>query len=351
MKSINWDFENKFILEDLNEIVKDTDIPWDSLDGDSVLVTGATGLIGSLIVKALLFSNIKCKVGIVVRDLSKARTVFGELIDNLEIENIDVSKSEWNLHNSYSYIVHAASSTSSQSFIKNPVEVIDTIVNGTSNLLKYCKSNPVKSFVFLSTLEVYGYNDSSVCHEEDSFSLNQLSVRNSYPVAKRLAENLCISYFTEYNVPTKIIRLTQTIGPGLLWSDERVCAQFCKCVVNNQNIVLRSKGETERDYLYTADAVKGILAVLCKANSGTAFNLSNPDSYASILDLANLCKKLSKNAIDIIFDIDEEKSNKYLGEVHIHLDNSKIRSIVNYDMMPLDRMFCRLIDYYRSIKL
>ena len=306
MKSINWDFENKFILEDLNEIVKDTDIPWDSLDGDSVLVTGATGLIGSLIVKALLFSNIKCKVGIVVRDLSKARTVFGELIDNLEIENIDVSKSEWNLHNSYSYIVHAASSTSSQSFIKNPVEVIDTIVNGTSNLLKYCKSNPVKSFVFLSTLEVYGYNDSSVCHEEDS---------------------------------------------GLLWSDERVCAQFCKCVVNNQNIVLRSKGETERDYLYTADAVKGILAVLCKANSGTAFNLSNPDSYASILDLENLCKKLSKNAIDIIFDIDEEKSNKYLGEVHIHLDNSKIRSIVNYDMMPLDRMFCRLIDYYRSIKL
>lgn len=83
-------------------------------------------------------------------------------------------------------------------------------------LLKYAASSDIKGFVFLSSLEVYGtiIDDNEPVTEDVQGYLDPMSVRSSYPMAKRAAENLCCLYADEYNVPVKVARLTQTTGAG-----------------------------------------------------------------------------------------------------------------------------------------
>lgn len=79
-----------------------------------------------------------------------------------------------------------------------------------------------------------------------------------------MIECMCVSYGSEYGVPVKIVRLSQTFGPGVSYEDGRVFAQFARAAIENKNIVLKTKGETYRNYCYTRDAVIGILCVLLK---------------------------------------------------------------------------------------
>ena len=115
---------------------------------------------------------------------------------------------------------------------------------------------------------------------------------------------MCISYNKEYGVSAKILRLTQTFGPGVNLTDNRVFAQFAKSVIYSTDIVLNTAGRTKRDYLYTADAVKAILSVLLLGKDGNIYNVSNPDTYCTICDMAKMCTELADNKIKVVFDID-----------------------------------------------
>lgn len=352
----SWSKENRFIVEDLKYIAIDKIIPWSKLNNKSVLVTGATGLIGSLVVKALLyFADINDKnitVGAFIRNACKADRVFGNLKtdhSNLIYEIGDISK-EFNLSGKYDYIIHAASVTGSKDFIEKPVETILTIVESTKNLLKYAHENKIDSMVYISSMEVYGEIPHETVKEEDFGLLNWMNLRSSYPQGKRLAETLCLSYSHEYNVPVKIIRPTQTFGPGVSKEDNRVFAQFAKAVINKTDITLLTMGKTKRDYLYTADAVKGILSILLLGKNGEAYNLSNQDSYCSIHEMAQLCCSLAKNEITIKFDLDPEKTRCYLNEHKTKLDNSKYLVLNNSPKASIKESYEKLINYMSNYK-
>lgn len=351
----NWEDEHPLILNDLNDICKDTKIPWECLDNSAVLVTGATGLIGCLVVKALMYAaekkKLNIKVGAYVRNKHKAVKKFSRLLatnSNLVLEEGDLSK-ELNLSIQYDYVIHTASTTASKDFVEHPVETIATTVLGSKLLLDYCKNNQIKSCVYLSSMEVYGDLEQEEVCESDLGTLDITSVRNSYPISKRLVENLCISYFKEYEVRAKILRLTQTFGPGVDLGDNRVFAQFAKSVINSSDIVLNTTGKTKRDYLYTADAVKAILSVLLLGNSGDIYNVSNPDTYCTIYDMAKLCAELADNKIKVVFDIDENKSRVYLGEIKRKLNINKLNNINNFSKISLKEQFVRLIEFYKTL--
>ena len=245
------------------------------------------------------------------------------------------------------YIVHAASVTSSQDFVSKPVDTILTTFRGTWNVLELARQVGSQSVVFLSSLEVYGNLGHECARESDNGALDILSVRNSYPQSKRTAESLCVSYYSQYGVNAKIVRLTQTFGPGVDKNDGRVFAQFARAVIEGKDIVLLSKGGTCRDYLYTADAVRGILSVLLLGKGGEAYNLSNPDSYISILDMANMCKDIS-GRIDVRFDVDEEAAKKYLGEIKITLNNDAINALNNFERRSVRDAFIRMINAFEG---
>ena len=349
----SWAKENQFVVEDLKNVAADKVISWDKLNNKSVLVTGATGLIGSLLVKALLYSadnnGADITVGAFIRNKDKADKVLGNLKKdhpNLVYEIGDLSDG-LNLSRRYDYIIHAASATGSKDFIEKPVETILTTVESTKNFLKYAKENSIDSMVYISSMEVYGEIPHETVKEEDFGLLNWMNLRSSYPQSKRLAETLCLSFCSEYGVPVKIVRPTLTFGPGVSKEDNRVFAQFARAVINRTDITLLTKGGTKRDYLYTADAVKGILTILLSGKNGEAYNLSNQDSYCTILEMAQMCCGLANNEISVKFDLDPEKSKCYPKEQKIQLDNGKYIALNNSPKTSIQDIYLKLISYLK----
>lgn len=327
------------------------------LSGNNVLVTGATGLIGKLIVISMSMYNKKkitnpINIYAVVRDEKKASETFGYLNDEncrfiySDIENfcgIDVNPD---------YIIHCASNTSSKSFINDPVGVIRTNLIGTSNILEIARLCDVKKVVYLSTMEVYGTpeNDHEI-DENHSTNLLTTTVRSCYPESKRMCENMCVSYMKEYNVPVNIIRLTQTFGPGVAYDDGRVFAEFARSCIEKKDIILKTKGETKRSYLHIMDAVTGILCIALNGKSGEAYNLANPSTYCSIYEMARLvAENISDNKIKVVIIDNEENAQKmgYAPVLHMNLSIDKAINIGWSPLYSLEKMYTDMIEYMIS---
>lgn len=323
------------------------------LEGCTILVTGATGLIGQNFIKKILKYNCTASTAIkiiaVIRNKDKAKKVLGENPNNVEYIIGDICKI--NLSSlQVDYIIHTASQTSSKAFVDTPVETISVAIDGTRNILEFARNQNLKRFVYLSTMEVYGAPQSDEKIDElHSTNLDTMKVRSCYPESKRMCENLCVSYATEYGMPTNILRLAQTFGPGVNYSDGRVFAEFARCVIENKNIVLKTKGTTKRNYLYTDDAITAILNVMTCDVINEAFNVANENTYCSIYEMAKLvAQKISKGSIDVIIEEDSNNCNGYAPTLHMNLDVSKLRALGWHGNTSLEEMFEELIRWMRE---
>lgn len=348
--------ENEMIKKDLKLICRRKMIPWEKLEHKTILITGATGLIGSLCVKALSWysvsNNVPIRILILVRSREKADKLFQEYITaGAQIKYLtgDVTK-EITCHEPIDYVIHGASVTSSKMFREKPVETALTILDGTKNILKLANEKSIESFVFLSTMEIYGIPCDDEIIEEDCYCyLDHLNVRNSYPEAKKMAENLCMSYAKEYNIPVKIARLTQTFGPGADYEDKRVFAEFARSAIEQKPIILHTKGDTKRSYLYTADAVCAILMILLKGDDCNAYNVANESTYCSILEMANLvADKCSNPPIEVKVEIENPDHYGYAPTLHMNLGTRKLQALGWKPSIGLLEMFNRMIADFQS---
>ena len=337
---------NKILKEDIEQIIDRREVDFKALSGKSIFISGATGLIGSNLVGVLLKANEllvePIHVIAMVRSIEKAESLFGK-DSNIEYFLGDVSKPIC-YEGEIDYIVHAASQTSSKAFVEDPVGVINIAFTGTTNALNLAREKQVKGMVYLSTMEVYGYPETEdKIYENHGTNLNTMQVRTSYPESKRMCETLCTAYASQYGVPVKVMRLTQTFGPGVRYGDGRVFAEFARCAIEKRNIVLHTKGDTKRNYLYTADAVSAIITVLLKGNTGEAYNAANEDTFCSIKEMAELvCKECADNKIRVDLQLDSQKSYGYAPTLLLNLDTSKLRRLGWKAHYTLDEMFKRL---------
>ena len=346
-----------YLNEDIDYIAKSQMISWSMLDEKSILITGATGLIGSQIVFALdrynqLYDG-KIKIYALARNAEKAKKMFGNQSSYVQIVVGDVTE-PINIAEKVDYIIHGASMTSSKEFVDYPVETILTGMTGTDNVLRFAKEKEVKSMVYLSSLEVYGVTDpnkKSVKEDEYGY-IDQMIPRSSYSEGKRMAECLCISYGHEYGVPVKIARLSQTFGPGVAYSDNRVFAQFARCVIEKSDIVLKTKGETFRNYCYIRDAITGILCVLLKGSCNETYNIANKTTGISICDMAYLvADEIAEKNINVVFDVAEDLSKFGYGPtIKIALDTQKIEQLGWKAEVGIRDAFERMIGSMRSLK-
>lgn len=326
---------NSIFEEDIKNIINDFDMS--VFDGKTILVTGATGLIGKLCVKSLLNSDYNTQVIALVRDEEKAKNIFGES-KRLTYLVQDINQ-RINTTRRVDYIIHAASTTSSKDFVEKPVETIYTAINGSRNVLECAKNKRLEGMVYLSSLEIYGVNEKENIKERDYGYIDILNPRSSYSESKKMVETMCISYGTEYGVPVKIARLAQTFGAGVSISDNRVFAQFAKSIINKENIVLHTKGETKRNYCYTTDAVRGIFTILTKGENNNAYNVANENSYCSISEMAHL---LENEYTKVEYKIDEVNRG-YNPTVKIALNTEKLNALGWEAKVNLKEMFDRLI--------
>lgn len=336
--------------EDLEAIVFG-DLPFAGLCHATVLVTGATGLIGSQMVRLLACYNrirdLDIRILAFARNQEKAQRIFGDLLSRGDVDLVlgDVNE-KIQIDGDIDYIIHGASATSSKYFVSHPVETIATALDGTRNILELAREKQVSSMVYLSSLEVYGTVPPlhGPVKEEDYGYLDPLSARSSYSEGKRMAECLCAAYAQEYQVPVKIARLSQTFGAGVEYQDGRVFAEFARCVAEKKDIVLRTAGNTVRTYCYTKDALEALLYILLMGKAKEAYNVTNMDTAISIKDMAQLvCDTFPEAGIQVRIEIPQDLSQYgYNPEMVIRLDSSKLEGLGWRATTGLAEMFRRM---------
>lgn len=345
---------NNVLSEDFQKIAE-SDLPFDEMKGCSFLITGATGLIGSLLVRTLLYCNrvhgLDLKVYAVVRNVEKAETIFGQGDPALEYVVCDLAKDDIVCPGTCDYIIHAAAVTTSKLMVSDPVGTIRTSIDGTEKLLKLAVSKCAKAFVYISSMEIYGQPvTEGRTAEKDLGYIDISTARSCYPESKRMCECLCNAYAAQYGLNVKSARLAQTFGAGILPTENRVFAQFARSAVNGENIVLHTTGESEGNYVYTADAVLAILTLLIKGESGEAYNIANEDSHTTIRRMAEMvAAEIAGNRIKVVIDIPEDSASLgYAPPVKMQLDSSKMRALGWKPSVGLVEAYKRMIQWMQN---
>lgn len=331
------------LKEDL-QYIANYNLPYEQLKGRSVLVTGATGLIGTLLVRALLAIG-DIKVIALVRDSEKAKKIYGDLIGNsLKLHIADIVD-KIKIEDAVDYIFHCASITASKMMIEKPVETLLISVEGTKNTLNFAQEKKCASVVYISSMEVYGaFNESKEVREENLGYIDHLKVRSNYPESKRLCENMCVAYYTEFGVPVKIARLAQTFGAGILPGENRVFAQFARSAMQGKDIVLHTKGQSEGNYCYTRDCITGLLTILLKGTNAEAYNVSNPRTHTTIAEMANLvAEKIADGKIKVVFDIPEDNTFGYAADTKMKLNSDKLQALGWKPEVGLEEAYRRMM--------
>lgn len=333
------DCMNRF-SRDIEEIISN-EVLFRFFRNSSVLVTGATGLIGSTIVKSLYCANSKYQLGIhiicQIRNQEKAVRVYGELYEKLDFV--------YDYNQECEFIIHTVSPTTSKFFIEHPVETIKASVESTINVLELAKKNSA-TVVYLSSMEQYGVPISGdyIMTEDKTGYIDHLNIRSSYSESKRLCECLCVSYAREYNVDVKIARLAQTFGAGASLSDNRMPMQFAKAVVENKDIVLHTEGNSLSNILYLTDAIVGILTILTKGITGQVYNVCNDSETRSVREIAELvATKVADGRINVLVDL--QNNMGYAPDVKMYLNSDKLKKLGWRASVDLVDAYKRLVEY------
>ena len=309
------------------------DCPWldlEALRDSTLFITGGTGLVGFNVLQELtrVSKSLNLRILALVRDPARAAEKFAALDDEVTLIAGDVRNCPA-IDEPIDYIIHGASPTASRFFVEQPVDTILAAVEGTRHMLELARQKQVRGMVYLSSMEVYGtVNDPRLLTEADLGHVDPQQVRSSYPESKRLCENLCVAYHSQYGVPVSMARLVQTFGPGIPANDTRVVVQFIRSAMAGEDIAIKASGDTARMYLYTFDAVSALLTLLLGGAGGTAYNVANKDSYSSIKELAATVTDLfgSHGAVHTNTGTEEER-RMYPPDSFLRLDVSRLEGL------------------------
>ena len=327
------------------------------LDGKSIMITGITGLIGKNIATEIInynkdLSHKPVRIVGCVRNTGKAERIFDKDIPYLSYVVGDIRQIDLPQSISVDYIIHTASQTSSKGFVENPLETIDVALRGTEKLLEYAKTQPIKKFIYLSTMEVYGtFLDDSKVDESFPAHIDTMNPRACYPESKRMCESMCASYSSQYGIPVAVLRLTQTFGRGVEYNDGRVFAEFARCAIENRDIVLLTKGLTKRNYLDVRDAVRAIMMVMSQDETCAVYNVANESTYCSIMEMAHLvADEVCSGKISVIVNEDSSNEWGFAPTLHMNLDVTKLRSRGWKPQFSLRETFSDMISYMNERK-
>lgn len=301
-----------------------------------ILVTGATGLVGAALVDLLclyaekydyvVFAGCRSEDRFAKRfPVKSGRLVFFEL-DVTEPLCGDVN---------FDFIIHTAGGASPNAFNTDPVGVMKANLYGVCNLLDYGFCHGLRRFLYISSGEVYGEGCSGKWKESDSGYVDTMSERSCYPSSKRASETLCAAYSKQYCIEAVVARLCHTYGPFFTEKDNRVYAQFIRNVLEGEDIVLKSKGDQFRSWLYVVDCVSALLYILIEGKSGEAYNVANEQSNITIRELAEIISREAGRKV--VYDIPEISSDEILTPItKAVFDTEKLKALGWKCNYPID---------------
>lgn len=281
-----------------------TEVPClDRMKNRSILVTGASGLIGSYLVDMLLTYNRLEDANIRIYALGRSEERLRERFDGAGADALvyiaqDVCE-KIELEAEVDYIIHAASNAHPAAFSADPVGTILSNVQGTENLLRFGSNHGAKRLLFISSGEVYGQCDENTDAFREDYSgyVDPLQARSCYPTGKRAAETLCVTYTEQYGLDTVIARPCHCYGPNVTATDNRATVQFIDKALKGENIVINSTGRQLRSYCYIADCAAALLTVLLLGKSGEAYNIATSGVTVSVGEFAAIVASQSGRAL------------------------------------------------------
>lgn len=339
---------NRILDEDMLDIIEQP-VNWDKLENKTVMVTGASGMVGSYFVRTLLKLNEVRHMNIHVICVARNIKKIGEdiLADSAaEVLSHDVTKPfvyDKEIH----FIIHAASPASPLIMKDCPVDTIAANVLGTYNTLELAREKNAEGYMFISSREIYGQPDENQeFFTEDSYGfVDPLNPRSCYPEGKKAAETMCASYKAQYGLNAKAARLAHTYGPGMSVYDGRVQADFLKNVLFHEDIVMKSEGLPVRTYTYIADAIAGMFLILLNGTD-MAYNIGDENAKISIRGLAELLVRITpERNLSVKLDIPENGTKGCAPFTLGILDSSRLRKLGWKPKNTIEEGFKRTIEY------
>jgi len=331
--------EYRKLLEKLVNLFPD----WKAFNGKYFAISGATGMIGSLLVDMLMEHNdwlapeARCHVAAISRNEKTARERFAPWFEKEEFQFLshDLSKPTNTLPPA-DILIHAASTTHPVQYAAEPINTIFANIEGARNMLEAAAEKAHSRFLLLSSVEIYGENRGDKDRFDENYCgyLDCNTLRACYPEAKRVSEALCQAYAREKGTDTVILRLPRVYGPTMRMSDSKAIAQFIRKALAGEDIILKSPGEQLYSYAFAGDAVLGMLYVLTRGENGQAYNLADSSSDIKLKDLADMT---AKNAgTKVVFQLPEESERAgYSTATRALLNADKLKGLgwrANFDL-------------------
>lgn len=309
-------------------------------------VTGATGMVGSWLVKRLIEAG--ADIVCLVRDwvpqsemirkgwIEKTKVVRGDICDRALQERI---LGEYEIDT----VIHLAAQTIVTIANRNPISTFETNIAGTWNLLEACRRSPrVKQIVVASSDKAYG--DQQILPYSENMPLQG---QHPYDVSKSAADLIAYTYAKSYDLPVVVTRCGNFYGGGdLNWN--RIIPGTIRSILRGQRPIIRSDGNYIRDYFYVEDgAAAYMILAQCLGNrpelKGEAFNFSN-EVQITVREIVSQILKLM--ASDLKPDIRNEVTNEIR---HQYLGAGKARKILNWKpLFALEEGLQKTIDWYED---
>ncbi len=265
---------------------------WESLRGEHFFITGGTGFVGSWFLECLCHANRALRLGLHARVLSRDPSGFSARFPHLpEDRTIELVQGDVrNLvpdGNHYGLVIHAATDASAQLNRETPLLMADTIVEGTRRVLEFARVAGVRRVLMLSSGAVYGKFMAGVTRVPEDYpgGPDPLDPYYTYSESKRMAELLCAIYAKQFGLVIPVARLFAFVGPRLPLDAHFAVGNFIRDGLAGGPIRVAGDGAAVRSYLYAAELVVWLLAILVRGQSGRAYNVGS-DQGVSIHELA-----------------------------------------------------------------
>jgi dTDP-glucose 4,6-dehydratase len=278
------------LASDLDNILSRTEPLWRELRGQRILITGATGFFGCWLLESFAWANDRLNLKASAVGLSRHPAVLTQKALHLarnpaiSLHAADVRTGDFP-RGGFSHVIHAATEASARLNRDAPMEMFETIVDGTRRTLQFSVARSAARFLLVSSGAVYGTQPPQLTHMSESFTggPDSLDPANAYAEGKRTAELLC-SLAASPNFAATVARCFAFVGPGMALDAHFAIGNFIGDRLRDRAICVQGDGTAVRSYLYASDLMVWLWTILFKGQSRRAYNVGSEEA----IDIASL---------------------------------------------------------------